>query len=91
MAKARLALIGCGPRGLRGHAPGLSRTEEIELVAVCDLVEDRFEEVTERGERQLRLRLGARAGQYEVSVLPGLVEFLRGSVFVAHKTLEVKL
>jgi predicted dehydrogenase len=40
MAKARLALIGCGPRGLRGHAPGLSRAEEIEFVAVCDVVEE---------------------------------------------------
>src|SRR5437899_2708492 len=40
MARARIALIGCGPRGLRGHAPGLTSTEEIELVAVCDVVEE---------------------------------------------------
>jgi predicted dehydrogenase len=40
MAKARLALIGCGPRGLRGHTPGLTGAEEIDFVAVCDVVEE---------------------------------------------------
>src|SRR5947207_2610883 len=40
MARARLALVGCGPRGLRGHAPGLSSAAEIEFVAVCDVVEE---------------------------------------------------
>jgi predicted dehydrogenase len=38
MTKARLALIGCGPRGLRGHGPGLTASAEIEMVAVCDVV-----------------------------------------------------
>jgi predicted dehydrogenase len=40
MRKARLALIGCGSRGVRGHGPGLTNSDEIELVAVCDVMEE---------------------------------------------------
>ena len=33
----RIALIGCGPRGLQGHVPGLQQCPDVELVAVCDV------------------------------------------------------
>jgi len=39
MEKVRIALVGCGGRGL-GHARHLTQSEKLELVAVCDLNEE---------------------------------------------------
>ncbi|MFN3650934.1 MAG: Gfo/Idh/MocA family protein [Armatimonadota bacterium] len=32
----RIGLIGCGPRGLRGHVPGIRECSDASLVAICD-------------------------------------------------------
>jgi len=40
MSKLTIALIGCGPRGVKGHGEKLRESEVFDLVAVCDLDED---------------------------------------------------
>lgn len=37
----RVALVGCGNIGMNGHLPAYANIPEAELVAVCDLVEER--------------------------------------------------
>ncbi|HDN79256.1 MAG TPA: Gfo/Idh/MocA family oxidoreductase [Chloroflexi bacterium] len=44
MLMLRVGLIGCGNIGLRGHLPVYARIPEAELVAVCDIVEERVQE-----------------------------------------------
>ncbi len=40
MAKIRVGFIGCGGRNRRGHMGHMSEFEDVEMAAVCDLVEE---------------------------------------------------
>lgn len=37
----KVAIIGCGGIGMQKHLPALSQVEGVELVAFCDLIEER--------------------------------------------------
>ena len=48
MAKIRIGVIGCGGMGMGIHLPSLKAIPECEVVAVCDLVEDRVKGAAEK-------------------------------------------
>ncbi|WZL81042.1 Gfo/Idh/MocA family oxidoreductase [Vallitaleaceae bacterium 9-2] len=41
MKKVKVGIIGCGGIGMQKHLPALSAVEEVEVVAFCDLIEER--------------------------------------------------
>src|SRR5699024_1784602 len=41
MEKLRVGIIGCGGIANGKHMPALSRNSEVEMVAFCDIIEDR--------------------------------------------------
>jgi predicted dehydrogenase len=53
MGKTRVAILGCGPRG-NSHAGAWKKLPDVELVALCDINEERLRAVGERfGVKQL--------------------------------------
>ncbi|KAA0965602.1 Gfo/Idh/MocA family oxidoreductase [Sporosarcina sp. ANT_H38] len=48
MGKLKIGVIGCGSIAKFRHLPEYSTNEKVEIVAVCDIVEDRVNEVAER-------------------------------------------
>lgn len=46
--KLRIAVIGCGGIAQKAHLPGYERMDNVELVAFCDIREDRAKEVAEK-------------------------------------------
>ena len=46
MAKFRLGLIGCGGM-MRSHVQGVNQLPEVEIVAVCDIIESKAQAVAE--------------------------------------------
>ncbi|NOZ19674.1 MAG: Gfo/Idh/MocA family oxidoreductase [Planctomycetes bacterium] len=48
MNKLTTALIGCGSRGMGGHLKVLEGAEDLELIAVCDIIEDRAKAAAEQ-------------------------------------------
>ncbi len=44
----KVGLIGCGNIGTRAHLPACVHTSEVELVAVCDIIEERVRAAAER-------------------------------------------
>lgn len=62
MKKVTTALIGCGARGVGGHLKVLEESEHLELIAVCDAVEERAKEA---------------ADQYKVDCSTDYVELLK--------------
>src|SRR5438093_2444493 len=47
MRKTRVAILGCGPRGI-SHAGAYKKLPDVELVALCDLDEERLRAAGER-------------------------------------------
>ena len=41
MAKVKIGIIGCGGIANGKHMPGLSKVKEVEMVAFCDIIEDK--------------------------------------------------
>ncbi len=41
MKKVKVGIIGCGGIGMQKHLPALSAVDEVEVVAFCDLIEER--------------------------------------------------
>jgi len=48
MKKLQLAIIGCGGIANGKHLPSLSKLEQVELVAFCDIVRERAEKASEK-------------------------------------------
>lgn len=48
MGKVRIGVIGCGSIAQYRHLPEYAANKEVELVAVCDIVEDRVNEVAKQ-------------------------------------------
>ena len=48
MSKLRAGVIGCGTIGTWAHLPSLSKMDDVELVAVCDLVEEKGRNAAEK-------------------------------------------
>ena len=46
--KVRVAIIGCGGIANNKHIPGLSKLDTVELVAFCDIIEERAIEAAEK-------------------------------------------
>jgi len=61
MDKLRVGFIGLGNRGLNGDLPAVLRMKDIEVVAVCDLIEER----AENGGKKVREKYGE---DYDVQV-----------------------
>ena len=47
MSKVKVGVIGCGAIGRRRHLPEYAAHENVEIVAVCDIVEERSNEMAE--------------------------------------------
>ena len=54
MDKLRVGFIGLGNRGLNGDLPAVLRMKDIEVVAVCDLIEER----AQNGGKKVREKYG---------------------------------
>lgn len=63
----RVALVGCGNIGMAGHFPVYAQIAEAELVAVCDIVEERVINVGKRLEVDIYTEYNE--GSYGVSLL----------------------
>ena len=48
MARFRVGIIGCGGIGQNKHMPSLSKIENVEIVAFCDLIEERAQMCKEK-------------------------------------------
>lgn len=48
MSKLKAGVIGCGTIGTWAHLPSLSKMDYVELVAVCDLVEEKARDAAEK-------------------------------------------
>ena len=48
MEKVRVGIIGCGGIANGKHMPALSKIKEVEMVAFCDLIEERAEKAAEK-------------------------------------------
>lgn len=48
MKKVKFALIGAGKMAQQAHYPALSKLDEVELVGICDLFQDKAKEVAEQ-------------------------------------------
>ena len=59
MKKIRMALIGAGDMANKYHYSSLSSFEDVELVGLCDLAEDRLNATADRFGIPKRFRLGS--------------------------------
>ncbi|EDL65169.1 Gfo/Idh/MocA family protein [Bacillus sp. SG-1] len=67
MNKIKIGVVGCGSIAQHRHLPEYENNEHVEIVAVCDIVEDRVQKVAEK--------YGARAyTDYEELIADGKVE-----------------
>ena len=48
MSKLRVGVIGCGSIAQFRHLPEYAANQDVELVAVCDIVEDRVKEIANK-------------------------------------------
>ena len=48
MGKVKIGIIGCGGIAVGKHLPALSKMDDVELVAFCDIVTDRAEEAAQK-------------------------------------------
>ena len=48
MSKVKVAIIGCGGIANGKHLPGLQACEDVEMVAFCDLIEQRARDAAEK-------------------------------------------
>ena len=48
MAKLKVAVIGCGGIANGKHMPALAQLPDVEMVAFCDLIEERAEKAAEK-------------------------------------------
>ena len=64
--KVRIGIVGCGGIANGKHMPSLSRLDNIEMVAFCDIVADKAEcgQRVRRGGRQDVHRLRETAGRH---------------------------
>ncbi len=48
MSKVKIGIIGCGGIGSQKHLPSLAELDYVEVVAFCDIIEERAIEMAEK-------------------------------------------